>query len=205
MGEDLVAATQVLRSDGEILEWAESAPGAPVAIDAPLSLPRGRASLEVRGPPHFRACDLELRARGIPFFPLTLGPMRMLTARGIALRKSLEREAHPVIESYPGGVQDLLGWPRKGRGIERLRRAMRRDGFSGSVVAVSITHDELDSVACALAALRWAEGRAIVLGDPDEGQIALVGPSAEIQRRVRSRGRRAMPSAPGLPRPRRPT
>ena len=31
-----------------------------VSIDAPLFLPKGRKSLEQRGPPHLRACDREL-------------------------------------------------------------------------------------------------------------------------------------------------
>jgi hypothetical protein len=181
----LIATTGVLHTDTEILAWSSSNPGAIVAIDAPLSLPRGRVSLERRGPPHFRVCDLELRSRGIRFFPLTLGPMRMLTARGIRLKALLERHGHPVLESYPGAVQDLLGWPRKGRGVERLRRAMRRDGFSGSVAFRSTTHDELDAVACALAALDWGSGRALVLGDPEEGEIVLAGPA----RANRVRGR----------------
>src|SRR5512136_1794216 len=57
-----------------------------VAIDAPLSLPRGRCCLRndcpCLGKAHFRICDLELRKMKIKFFPITLGPMRMLTLRG---------------------------------------------------------------------------------------------------------------------------
>jgi predicted RNase H-like nuclease len=89
------------------------------------------------------------------------------------LRERLESLGHEVIESYPGGVQDLLGWPRKSGGTERLRRSMRSAGFSGSVALRSTTHDELDAVACALSGLQWLRGRALVLGDQSEGEIVL--------------------------------
>jgi predicted nuclease with RNAse H fold len=39
-----------------------------IYIDAPLTLPHGRNSLEVRNEHHFRECDLLLRKRGIKFF-----------------------------------------------------------------------------------------------------------------------------------------
>jgi predicted nuclease with RNAse H fold len=170
--------TQVLGPDEEILERTLRCRPALVAIDAPLSLPRGRASLQARGPPHFRACDLELRQLGIRFFPLTLGPMRMLTARGIRLKAALEGHGLRVVESYPGAAQDLLGLPRKGDGVERLRRALVKYGFRGSVEHRSITHDELDAVLCAWSGRLFLLGKALVLGDPDEGTMVLPKPAA---------------------------
>jgi len=144
-----------------------------VAIDAPLALPRGRTSLEVPGPPHLRACDRELLALGIRFFPLTLGPMRQLTARGIALASRLRDRGIPVIEAYPGGAQDVLGLPRKGTGEERLRRAMVRFGFHGDVNRRGITHDELDAVACAYTGREHLAGRSLVLGTAEEAELVL--------------------------------
>ncbi|MFN3568145.1 MAG: DUF429 domain-containing protein, partial [Caldimicrobium sp.] len=51
-----------------------------VMIDAPLSLPADRRSIEDRGS-HLRECDKLLLKRGHKFFPITLGPMRKLTER----------------------------------------------------------------------------------------------------------------------------
>lgn len=181
--------THPLGSDEEILAALADARPELVSIDAPLSLPFGRVSLEVAGPPHFRACDRELRRLGIPFFPLTLGPMRLLTARGMALRARLERDGTRVIESYPGGAQDLLGIPRKQAGTEKLRRALLREGFTGSVEQRGLTHDELDSVFCAWVGRLWLEGSALEIGDPREGTIVLP--------RARERGRARPPRAQG--------
>jgi uncharacterized protein len=165
--------TLPLHSDEEIVGTTLASRPAIVSIDAPLSLPRGRRSLEVRGPPHFRECDRELRRLGIPFFPISLGPMRMLTARGIRLRQRFEHEGLPVIESYPGGAQDVLGLPRKGVGVPVLRRALIGQGFTGDVARPGITHDELDAVSCAAVGREYVQGKAWVLGDPTEGTIIL--------------------------------
>jgi predicted nuclease with RNAse H fold len=169
--------TAVLGPDEEILgRTMETRPDL-VSIDAPLCLPRGRASLEARGPPHFRACDLELRRLGIRFFPVTLGPMRMLTARGIHLKGELEGQGIRVVESFPGGAQDLLGLPRKNAGTETLRRALLRFGFRGSVDRRSITHDELDAILCAWVGQLLLTERALAIGDPTEGTLVLPQPA----------------------------
>ncbi len=176
LGPGLRVRTSVLGDDAEVLRAVGEAAPAIVAIDAPLALPRGRASLEVAGPPHLRACDRELLALGIRFLPLTLGPMRRLTARGIALAGQLREQGFPVIEAYPGGAQDVLGWPRKGAGVERLRRAMLRFGFRGDVGRTAITHDELDAIACAYTGREHLAGRALVLGTPEEAELVLPRP-----------------------------
>jgi predicted nuclease with RNAse H fold len=173
--------TAVLFTDHEIFEAIRSAAPALVGIDAPLSLPRGRRTLSDRSAPHFRSCDLELRARRIPFFPMTLGPMRMLTRRGIRLRRRLENAGVRVIETYPGGAQDVWGMPRKQRGVERLRRALRRAGLYGDVEHRNVSHDELDAATAALVATFHLLGRTEIVGDPAEGQIVL--PRADGPRR----------------------
>jgi hypothetical protein len=171
----------VLGDDEAILAAVRAVAPRLVAIDAPLSLPRGRRSLDVPGPPHLRACDRELQRLGIRFFPVTLGPMRTLTRRGIALAAKLAAGGVPSIEAYPGGAQDLLGIPRKGAGAERLRRALLRCGFTGSVEDRTITHDELDAVMCAYTGREHLAGRSLVLGDPTEGTLVL--PQAPVRRR----------------------
>src|SRR5487761_555252 len=82
----------VLHRDREVIQYASNSQPDVIVIDAPLSLPRGRENLEKKSNIHFRECDFELRRRHIPFFPLTLGPMRKLTARGINLARILRLE-----------------------------------------------------------------------------------------------------------------
>lgn len=175
--------TRVLGDDTEVVRATVAARPALVAIDAPLSLPRGRSDISDRNGPHFRECDRALRALRIPFFPITLGPMRMLTERGIRIRSALRAHGMRVVESYPGGVQDLLGWPRKSEGAERLRCALLRAGFRGDVERATITHDELDAVACAHVARLFLNGRARLVGDPEEGEILLPLPRRSQRKR----------------------
>ena len=176
LGPGLATETRVLGDDDSVLDAVRTAGARLVAVDAPLSLPRGRASLDIPSPPHLRACDRALGALGIRFFPITLGPMRQLTRRGMAIADRLRRDGFEVIEAYPGGAQDVLGLPRKGAGEEGLRRALVRFGFSGSVERRGVTHDELDAVLCAYTAREHASGRALVLGDPEEGTLVLPRP-----------------------------
>lgn len=98
-----------LHTDPEIIDATRSARPDVVSIDAPLSLPLGRRAIDVRSGPHFRSADRELLRPGIRCFPLTLGPMRMLTERGLRLRRRFDAEGLRTIESYPGAAQDLLG------------------------------------------------------------------------------------------------
>ena len=74
----------------EIISFVKEANPQIIGIDAPLSLPPGRKSLDDNNGIHLRECDKELTKRKIRFFPITLGLMRMLTLRGISLKKSLK-------------------------------------------------------------------------------------------------------------------
>lgn len=176
MDRDLVCEVEVLHTDQEIWERIDAAAPAVVSIDAPLSLPRGRRSLGDRSGPHFRSCDLALRTRGIRFFPLTLGPMRMLTRRGMRLRTRLERAGFVARESYPGAAQDILGIPRKGAGLPRLRAGLLRLGVQGGARRRGLTHDELDAITAAYVGRLWLEGQAEEIGDPREGVMILPRP-----------------------------
>ena len=174
LDDGLRASFSAVYGDDEIVGHVLSVGPKAVAIDAPLSLPKGRPSLEARGPPHFRACDLELRRMGIRFFPITLGPMRALTARGLLLKARLAGHGLQVIETYPGAVQDLLGVPRKGSGLAGLVRGLQRLRITWDPSRhPSLSHDELDAGYCAYVAYLYARGRALLIGDPDEGLMAL--------------------------------
>ncbi len=183
----------VLRSDEEIVRAALDARPSLVLIDAPLSLPRGRATIEDRSGPHFRECDRELQRLGIRFFPLTLGPMRTLTVRGMRLAARLRSAGLWVEEGYPGGSQDRLGLPRKGDGVPRLQRALRRLGLRGDLATRPLTHDELDAVTIAYVAREFLRGDGVRIGDPSEGTMVLpraVAPRVGARDRDRIRLRR---------------
>ena len=165
----------VLHSDDEILSFVERSGAKVVAIDAPLALPIGRHCLgeHCRGREHFRACDLALRRMGIRFFPISLGPMRALTQRGMNLRKRLEDLRVEAIETYPGAAQDLLGIKRKQHGLGQLQSSLRDLGCSGDIVTRQLTGDELDAVSCALVAKEYSEGKYLAVGNPSEIMMIL--------------------------------
>jgi hypothetical protein len=110
---------------------------------------------------------------GIKFFPVTLGPMRALTARGMYLRKRLERSRFEVIETYPGAAQDVLGIGRKQYGLERLQHSLRKLGCVGDLMTRELTGDELDAVSCALVAKGYDEGNYLAIGNPSEIMMIL--------------------------------
>jgi predicted nuclease with RNAse H fold len=176
--QDGVGRTQLLYTDKEILEYARESRPALVAIDAPLNLPPGRKSMADRNGLHYRPCDLELRRRGIPFFPITLGPMRKLTLRGIRLKRRLEAAGFRVVEIYPGGAQDVWGIPRAKRGREGLRRGLSRLGVKGLTRTAS--DHELDAASGALTGWLFLMGGAEVLGDFASG--AIIMPDTSVNR-----------------------
>lgn len=175
VNERLTTDCSIHYSDAEIYNAVRKSKAKVVAIDAPLALPGGRHCLEehCRGRNHFRACDRVLMRMRIKFFPITIGPMRSLTARGIRLRNSLEQRRIEVIETYPGASQDLLGLPRKQHDLERLRKGLVKMGCSGDVVTRNLTGDELDAVSCALVARDYAKGIYTAIGDPHEIMMIL--------------------------------
>ena len=166
---DMKAETSLIYTDREILGKIKESQPSIVAIDAPLSLPPGRKSLEERTGVHLRECDRELLKRGIRFFPVTLGPMRKLTKRGINLRRVLEAEGFIVIEAYPGGAQDVLGIPRKQKGLEKLKAGLESLGIKG--LKSQVSDHELDAVTCAYVGELFLEGRAVTYGAVNEGIV----------------------------------
>jgi predicted nuclease with RNAse H fold len=166
--ESSKASCCVLHTDKEIVAAVRRIKPKPkvVAIDAPLGLPKGRRSIEQRNAIHFRECDRELARMGIKFFPITLGPMRKLTARGIRLKRKLEAKGFKVVETYPGAVQDVLKIPRKQDGLDKLLKGLRKFGVRG--LNEGMDGDELDAATCALVGKMYVEGDYAAIGDPAE-------------------------------------
>ncbi len=173
MDDRMACTTAILHTDAEIISRTLEARPEVVSIDAPLFLPRGRESLEKKGPPHLRECDKELLRMKIRFFPISLGPMRMLTSRGISLRGVFEREGLEVIESFPGAIQDILGMARKQGGLTKLESALRRCGVYFAKAKSAFTGDELDAVTSALVGVMYVKGEYRAIGDPGEGLMIL--------------------------------
>jgi predicted nuclease with RNAse H fold len=166
-----ILACQIAHTDKEILDFVLQAHPDLVVIDAPLHLPPGRKSLEDRNGEHFRPCDRELLRRGIRFFPITLGPMRSLTLRGIRLKRSLSRRGFGALEMYPGAAQDIWKIPRKQFGLGRLRRGLERIGLHR--LETRMNGDELDAVSGAYVGVLYLQGKAEMIGDLKHGAILL--------------------------------
>lgn len=171
-----------LLTDKEIIENTVNAQPDIITIDAPLSLPPGRTSLEERTGNHLRQSDRILLDMGIKIFPVTLGPMRKLTARGIKLRESFQDMGFKVFEAYPGGAQDVWGIARKNQGIEKLRRGLEALGLEGFDAVVS--DHELDAATIAYVGKLFLEGHTVVYGDPDLGILMPKGDFSVKRKRL---------------------
>ena len=156
-GETLVAL-----SDDDILKVIRHARPDLVPIDAPLSLPKGRRTIHDRSGEHLRECDRELLRRGIPFFPVTPGPMRMLTERGLMLKRKLLAMGYRSVECYPGAAQDVWEIPRQHRDPLGLLTGLRKLGLRG--LRKTATSDELDAATAALVGRHYLLGQGIMVG-----------------------------------------
>lgn len=166
-----VISCTIVHTDQEILDYIEKEKPSLIAVDAPLHLPPGRRSIEDKNGEHFRPCDRELLKRGIRFFPITLGPMRLLTARGIQLKRILAKRGHRVVEVYPGAAQDIWRIGRKQDGLPNLRKGLRKLGVKG--MGKSTGGDELDAITAALVGQLFLLGKAEVLGNFRRGAIII--------------------------------
>ena len=162
---------RTVHTDEEIIAFVEKSETKIVGMDAPLSLPPGRKTLEDNNGVHLRECDRELLKRKIRFFPVTLGPMRMLTKRGIALKKKFKRMGIESIEIYPGGTQDIFGIPRKQHSMPKLLKGLEKLGIKG--LRKEMNNDELDAVTGAYTVYLFVKGKAEILGDLKKSAIIL--------------------------------
>jgi hypothetical protein len=108
----------------------------------------------------------------IKFFPVTLGPMRLLTLRGLALKGKLEKRGFRVLETYPGAAQDIWRIPRH-KDLQGLREGLKRFKLQGNWSRPGVTRDELDALTCALVARENLRRNTITIGDPEEGLMIL--------------------------------
>jgi predicted nuclease with RNAse H fold len=150
--------------DAVVTRWRPSV----VAVDAPLALPEGRCcaypACECARFGILREVDRACIAAGYHPFPTLLPSMVGLTLRGITLLDRLTVAGVPVVETYPGMAQDILGIPRKRVSLPGLKGGLRRAGVRGIPNARRVTHDELDAATCALVGVLHLEGRTASMG-----------------------------------------
>lgn len=178
---DVNAETHVAFSDDDILNFVKETRPALVPIDAPLSLPNGRLTIHDRSGEHLRECDRALLRYGIRFFPVTLGPMRMLTERGLALKRRLVTMGYRTAECFPGAAQDLWGIPRQHQDRLGLLFGLRELGVRGLQKAA--TSDELDAATAALAGRWFFLGQGLMLGG-NSGILIPAVDGPEVRARV---------------------
>jgi len=169
--EDAITLCTIVHTDREIIDYIEEVNPSLIAVDAPLNLPPGRKSIEDRNGEHFRLCDRELLKRRIRFFPITLGPMRLLTKRGIRLKRILVRRGYRMVEVYPGAAQDIWNTGRKQDGLPELLKGLRKLGVKG--LDKRMNGDELDAVTAAVVGQLFLNGKAEVLGNFRSGAIVI--------------------------------
>jgi uncharacterized protein YprB with RNaseH-like and TPR domain/predicted nuclease with RNAse H fold/dephospho-CoA kinase len=183
--------TARMATDEELFEQTVMAVPDLVSIDAPLSLPRGRLTVsdddiyrQTFG--IMRECERILKRRGINVYPCLIRSMQALTARGIRLAIRFRQAGIPVIESFPGAVQDVLGIPRKRKSIDWLRRGLVEFGLRGPFVDGSISHDELDAISSALVGQMFWVGCTEALGNEDEDYLII--PKIGVEQNRSERG-----------------
>ena len=108
---------------------------------------------------------------GYTFTPALLPSMQRLTQRGIRLATRLRKNGIPVIESYPGAAQDILGIPRKKTSLKHLDKGLRRFGYIGLTTEGKISHDELDAATSALVGQFMIAGYWEALGSIEEDYL----------------------------------
>ena len=189
------ALTQRIRSDLDLISETVCARPHVVSIDSPLSLPYGRTRPTDDDPTRdefgiTRECERLLRARGVHVYPTLILNMQGLTARGIRLATHFRKLGIPVIESYPGAAQDILGIPRKKKGVEHLTRALLDFGVRGPISSCKLSHDELDAVTSAMVGLFFWTGKFEALGNGPGEFSDCPGPCPSAPGLVRTKRRR---------------
>jgi predicted nuclease with RNAse H fold/dephospho-CoA kinase len=177
------AETCTVSSDDEMFSRVMVERPAVVSIDSPLSIPFGRTRVEDDDPGRkqfgiMRRCERELKRRGINVYPCLLPSMQGLTRRGMRLAERFRSVGVPVIESYPGAAQDIMGIPRKRTGTEFLKQGLADFGIRGAFVDQAVSHDELDAITSAIVGSFFLAGQYEALRGPSED--ALIIPELKV-------------------------
>ena len=179
-----VVHTRRIKSNADLIAATVEANPAVIALDSPLSLPKGRLSVYDDDPGRHifgisRLCERQMLKRGIRSYPTLIRSMQQLTLRGMLLAHEFRALGFEVIECFPGGTQDILGLPRKQKGLADLVQGLVRLGINGDYESAS--HDEIDALTAALAGCFYLAGQYEALGDEEEGLLILPKANEEYQ------------------------
>ncbi len=184
-GLRVVEVTAGRLDDDAVLAFVRRHDARVIAIDAPLSLPRGRCCANPAcACARFgivREAERELVRRGHRPYWTLLPSMVPLTLRGVALRRRLEAEGRRVVEVFPGAVRDVLAVSRADD--RELVRTLRGLGLRG--LPDGLPRDAVDAVAAAWVGALRLRGACEAVGSPDEGQIWLPNVTAANAARKR--------------------
>ncbi len=172
------AITQCLSTDDEIIQKTIAEKPDVVSIDSPLSIPEGRITVSDDDPGRkkygiMRYCERQLKKRGVNVYPSLIPSMQKLTARGIRLANRFRSLGIPVIESYPGAAQDIMGIPRKRASLEYLASGLELFGIKGDFTKQQVSHDELDAITSAVVGLFFWSGKYEALGNEAEEYLII--------------------------------
>ncbi len=168
--------TQRIKTNAELIAHTIAAKPAVIALDSPLSLPKGRISVYDDDPGRYiygisRLCERQMLKRGMRSYPTLIRSMQQLTLRGMLLAQEFRAQGFEVIECFPGGTQDILELPRKQKGLADLVQGLMDLGIQGDYLYAS--HDEIDALTAALAGCFYLAGQYEALGDEEEGLLIL--------------------------------
>jgi uncharacterized protein YprB with RNaseH-like and TPR domain/predicted nuclease with RNAse H fold/dephospho-CoA kinase len=172
-----VATTTRLNTDAELIATAVQLKPTLISIDSPLSIPRGRTSVRDDDPQRaygiMRACERLLKKRGVNVYPCLIPSMQRLTERGMRLADTFRKMGIPVIESYPGAAQDIMGIPRKRASLELLSKGLENFGITGEFAGTKVSHDELDAITSAIVGVYFWSGQYEAIGNEDEEYLII--------------------------------
>jgi predicted nuclease with RNAse H fold len=167
-------------TDAEISQIAAYAgPSAVIAINAPLTLPRGRCCLDddcpCRHDPGTRSRQLERDLAHMRVPTLATALLKVLARRGMRLDARLRDAGWEPLEVYPYASLRLLGLPTAGKrtplGRARIHEALRE--IVPGLNHPDATEHQLDAVVCAYTAHLWHAGLTRTVGDPAEGLMVI--------------------------------
>ena len=172
------ATTKRINSDADLIKETLKCHPNLISIDSPLSLPIGRKTVfdDDEGRDEFgimRICERVLKKRGVSVYPALIPSMQKLTQRGISLANEFRKLGIPVIESYPGAAQDILGIPRKGMSLEFLIKGLISFGIKGKYETENVSHDELDAITSAMLGYFFWCGKFEAIGNEQENHLII--------------------------------
>ncbi|MFQ6051193.1 MAG: DUF429 domain-containing protein [Candidatus Hydrothermarchaeota archaeon] len=139
-----------------------------VAIDAPLTLPKGRCCFDescvCKEGKNLRKADIELISRGYRVFPPGFGFMKLLTIRGIDIAKKLRKMNVNVIETHPRTSRLVLGLSDNDF-INEVRDIFRKVSMENN------SHHERDAITSSIVSFLYSKNLCEMVGDEGEGVL----------------------------------